>query len=109
MQLHAANLSSQSQNNFEVSTRYEPPQAEPKKEEEIQRDPSIPDDQLPSMHEKVTDKAPSPELVIPPSSVPEEKVEVKAEAPEQPAVKQEEEHHSSIQQSATKKSVEVLQ
>lgn len=43
------------------------------------------------MVDKVTDKAPSPELVIPPAA-PEEKVETKVESPEKPEVKQEEEN-----------------
>lgn len=104
VQIHAANISSQSQNNLEVSTRYEPVQPEPKKDEELARDPSIADDQ-PNMADKVTDKAPSPELVIPATAAPEEKMESKAASPVKAPVKQEEDRAGS-QLTASKKSLE---
>ena len=63
-QVHPANIASQSHSNMEVSGRYDP-QPEPKKvEEDLGREPSPPREQL---VEKVTEKAPSPELVQPPT------------------------------------------
>lgn len=107
MQMHVANISSQSQHNLEVSARYEPPQPEPKKEEELEKVPSAADD-LPNMVEKVTEKAPSPELVIPPSAPPEEKTEPKVEESEKPEVKLQEESVSN-KQAASKKSLDQLE